>query len=90
MVTAVEVVTATVVTVKLALLAPAATVTLAGVVEDALLSDSVTSAPPVGAGPFRVTVPTDELPPAAVGGFITNVASAVGLTVSTAVCVEPL
>jgi hypothetical protein len=48
----------------------AATVTLEGTVAaDVLLLASVTTAPPVGAGPFSVTVPVDELPPITVVGF---------------------
>lgn len=48
--------TAEAVAAKPAVLLPAVTVTDAGVVTDALLSDRVTSAPPVGAAPVRVTV----------------------------------
>jgi hypothetical protein len=62
-VTDVGAVTGEVVMVKAALVAPAATVTLAGTDADALLSESVTTAPPDGAGPVNVTVPCDELPP---------------------------
>src|SRR5215469_647814 len=54
---------------NVALLAPAATATLAGTVTAALLLDSVTVAPPVGAAPLRVTVPVDELPPTTLVGF---------------------
>jgi hypothetical protein len=44
--------------------APAATVTEAGTVAAGLLLDSVTTAPPVGAGPLRVTVfAVTEIPP---------------------------
>ena len=60
----VEAATAVVPTVKEALVAPAATVTNAGSVALALLELSETLEPPVGAGPFRVTVPVDEFPPA--------------------------
>ena len=58
-----DAVTGEVVTLKAALIAPAATVTVAGTEADALLSESVTTAPPDGAGPVNVTVPCDELPP---------------------------
>jgi hypothetical protein len=57
-------VTEEVVTVNVALVAPAATVTFAGTVATAvLLLVSVTNAPLAGAGAFNVTVPVDEVPP---------------------------
>ena len=68
-VTGVEALTALVVTVNDAFVAPAATVTLAGVLADALLSEIVTTAPPDGAGPVSVTVPCDEAPPRTLVGF---------------------
>ena len=89
-VTEVEVATTEVVTVNVAVVAPAATVTLAGVVEDVLLSDKVTTAPPVGAGLFNVTVPVEGVPPNTVVGFMTKVDMALGFRVNPAVCVEPL
>ena len=55
--------TAVVVTVNVAVVAPAATLTDAGVCAEALLDPSVTLAPPNGAGPVRVTVPVDGKPP---------------------------
>ena len=59
-----EAVTLLVVTVNVALLAPAATVTLAGTVAAAALSlERETAAPPLGAGPLRVTVPAEGDPP---------------------------
>jgi hypothetical protein len=79
-----------VVTVNVALVAPEATVTLAGVAEDALLSDRITTAPAAGAGPFNVTVPVEEAPANTLAGFITTVDIARGLTVSPAVSVDPL
>jgi hypothetical protein len=82
--------TTLVVTVNVALVAPAATVTLAGVADDALSSDSVTKVPPVGAGPFKVTVPIEELPPNTLTGFITTEESARGTIASEPVCVDPL
>jgi hypothetical protein len=52
------------VTVKVAAVAPAATVTLAGTCAAAvLLLARVTSEPPVGAGPLRETVPRADAPP---------------------------
>ncbi len=64
MVTGVDAVTALVLTVNVALLAPAATVTLAGTVAvDVLLLDRETATPPLGAGPLSVTVPVEVCPP---------------------------
>ena len=58
-----------VVTVKVALVAPAATVTFAGTVADAESSDSATTTPPAGAGPLNVTVAVDALPPVTLAGL---------------------
>ena len=70
MVTGVDVVTALVLTVNVALLAPAATVTLAGTVAvGVLLLERETVAPPVGAGPLSVTVPVEADPPVTLVGF---------------------
>jgi hypothetical protein len=56
--------TAFVVTVNVAVVALAATLTLAGTVAAAvLLLLSFTTTPPVGAAPLSVTVPVDEVPP---------------------------
>ncbi len=63
MVAEVEAVTEVVVTVKLALVAPASTVTLVGTVAAVELSESDTTAPPVGAAALKVTVPVEELRP---------------------------
>ncbi len=55
---------------KLALVAPALTVTLDGTVATlVLLLESPTTAPPAGAGPLSVTVPVEELPPWTVVGL---------------------
>ena len=92
MVTEVEVATAVVVTVKVPEVAPAATVTLAGTVAtDVLLLERVTTAPPVGAGPLRVTVPVEEVPPVTLVGFRVTEERVVagGVTVSEAFCVPP-
>jgi hypothetical protein len=63
-VTAVSALTAAVAAVKVAVVAPAATVTEAGTWATAVLLElSVTTAPPVGAGPLSVTVPVEGLPP---------------------------
>ena len=85
-------VTLLVVTVKVALVAPAATVTLAGTLATAvLLLDSVTTAPPLGAAPLRVTVPCEELPPVTLLGFsVSEDRVTAGETVSEAVWVTPL
>ena len=71
MVTGVDVVTALVLTVNVALLAPAATVTLAGTVAvDVLLLERETTAPPVSAGPLSVIVPVEDCaPPVTLVGF---------------------
>ncbi len=68
--TAVELETDTVVTGNVALAAPLANVTFAGTLtNDGLLLESVTSAPPTGAGPLIVTVPVEPFPPITLDGF---------------------
>jgi hypothetical protein len=70
MVTAVELATELVVTEKVAVVAPAETVTLEGTCAAAvLLLDRVTVAPPAGAAPLKVTVPVAGLPPLTVVGL---------------------
>src|SRR5258706_388645 len=73
-VTAVEALTALVLTVKLAVVAPAATVTLAGTRAAAvLLLESETTAPPDGAALLKVTVPVEDcVPPVTLVGFSAN------------------
>jgi hypothetical protein len=69
-VTEVVAVTFLVVTVKVALVLPATTVTLAGTVAtEVRLLESVTTAPAGGAGPEIVTVPVDGVRPLTVVGF---------------------
>jgi hypothetical protein len=59
-----------VLTVKVALIAPAATVTLEGTAAAVvLLLESVTCAPPAGAGPLSVAVPVEEFPPVTLVGL---------------------
>jgi len=58
--------------VKVPVVAPAATVTLAGVVAELLLSDNATTAPPLGAGALKETVPVELVPPVTVVGFIAS------------------
>jgi len=66
----VDAATALVLTTNDALVAPAATVTLAGTLAAVvLLLESATCAPPVGAGPLSVTVPVEEFPPVTLVGF---------------------
>lgn len=71
--------------VKVALVAPAGTVTEAGTVALELLEERFTATPPVGAAPVRVTVPTEEAPPATVFGETVRLLSPTGLIVNVAV-----
>ena len=84
-------VTTDVVTANVAVVAPAATVTLAGTTADASLLDSVTTAPPEGALPESVTVPVEPVPPTTLEGLTDTDASVAGTTVTArlAVCVAP-
>jgi hypothetical protein len=63
------VVTTTVLTLIVAVIDPAGTVTEEGTVAYALLLDSEMTAPEEGAGPVNVTVPVDEVPPLTVSGL---------------------
>src|SRR5882762_4194976 len=78
-------------TVNVALVAPAGIVTLAlaGTVAAGLLLESVTCAPPAGAGPFSVTVPVAGLPPVMLAGLMPSDEITAGTTVKAAVCVAP-
>ena len=83
--------TALVVTVNEAVVLPAATVTVAGTVAEALLLDRVTERPPVGAAALRATVPVDDAPPTTLVGLSeTPESAAAGMIVSNAVLLTPL
>jgi hypothetical protein len=85
-----EEVTVAVVIGNVAVVAPAATVTLAGTVAtEVRLLDSVTTIPPAGAGPFSVTVPVDGFPPCTVLGLRVRVDNVGALTVRVARRVVP-
>jgi hypothetical protein len=89
-VTLVFAVTGLLVTVKVAVVAPAATVTVAGtVVSVVLLVDRVTVAPPVGAGPVKVTVPVDDVPPITDVGLRVTELRVAAVTIRVAVLVTP-
>ena len=91
MVTGVEAATGEVVTVKLALVDPAGTVTEAGTVAAAVsLLVRLTGIPPAGAGPVSVTVPVELVPPCTDAGLRLIELKAGGVTVSTAVREVPL
>jgi hypothetical protein len=92
MVAVAEAATAVLVTVNVALELPALTVTEAGTTVLELLSDNVTTTPPAGALPFRVTVPVEEVPPVTLVGLSVTPESATeaGVIVSDEVRVTPL
>jgi len=80
--------------VKVALVAPAGTVTLEGTLATAvLLLESVTWAPAAGAGPLSVTVPVEDCkPPITLVGFSVSDergGGGEGVTVSEAVLLTP-
>jgi len=62
-VTALDAATALVLTVNVALVAPATTATLEGTRAAPLLLESATAAPPAGAAPLSVTVPVEDCVP---------------------------
>jgi hypothetical protein len=53
------------------------------------LLESVTTAPPLGAGPFKVTVPVEEVPPITEVGLRVTELSVAAETVKVAVLVAP-
>ena len=85
----VEVPTVTVETLNCAVVAPASTVTVAGGVAAALVLESVTTSPPVAAGPESVTVPVVPVPPITVDLDNTTDCTVGGFTVSVAVLATP-
>ena len=90
MLSAVDDTTALVVTLKVALVAPADTVTLVGTAATAeLLLESAICAPPAGAGPFSLTVPVEALPPVTLVGLRASDETTGASTVSEAVRVAP-
>ena len=80
-------VTDVVVTVKVALVAPAGTVTFAGSVAAAESSESATTRPPAGAGAVSVTVPVEAPPPITLAG-LTDTAESVGPVVPAGLSVS--
>ena len=64
--------TALVLIVKLDVIVPAATMTVAGMVALGLPEVRLIDEPPAGAAELNVTVPVDELPPSTVVGLIVN------------------
>jgi hypothetical protein len=75
-----------VVAVKVALVNPAATVTVGGTCTAVLLLDRLTTAPPLGATPLKNTLPVEEYPPVTVVGLKLNPLTVGGFTVRVAVC----
>ena len=75
---------------KVAVVAFAATDTLAGSCAAAVLPlDSVTTAPPAGAGPLNVIVPVEEAPPTTALGLKVTEFSTAAVTVKLALRVPP-
>ena len=77
--------TAAVFIVNVAVVAPANTVTLAGVMAVPESLDRVTTDPFAGAGTFNVTVPVEGEPPVTVDGFSDIEDKEAGFTVMAAV-----
>jgi len=83
-------VTSVVLTVKVAVVAFAATVMLAGTCAAPLLLDKLTNAPPAGAGEFSVTVPIEEMPPTTLVGFNASADTPGGVMLKLALLLDPL
>ena len=85
--------TLTVVIVNVTDVAPAGTVTETGTLAETLELVSVTTTPPDGAAPLRVTVPVTPAPPTTDTGFtvtdLSETEAAAGFTVSAAVFETP-
>jgi hypothetical protein len=77
----------TVVIVKLAVVAPAATVTLTGTAAAALSLERLTTAPSLGARLPSVTVPVEDTPPTTLFGVSATDESVAGLSVKAALFV---
>jgi hypothetical protein len=82
-------VTTEVLTVKVALVLPANTVTDTGTLAAVLLLLSVTMDPPIGAGLFKATSPVELAPPIKLVGLRLNMLRAGGFKVNVAVIVAP-
>lgn len=74
---------------KLAAVAPPGTVRVSGTCAAMSVVDSVTEAPPAGAGPLRVTVPVEDAPPVRVFGLNETDEIVAGLIVRVAVLAPP-
>jgi hypothetical protein len=69
MLTEVDELTAAVATEKVAVLLPAARLTVLGTEAEALLLERETETPPAGAAPLKLTVPMTEVPPVTLAGL---------------------
>jgi len=85
----VDAATALVVTLKVALVAPAAIVRLEGTEAAPLSLVSATCAPPAGAGASSITVPVTGVPPLTLAWLRLTADTLGGTTVSDALCVAP-
>lgn len=83
----VDALTAVVGTANVALLAPCATVTLAGGAAAGWLLDKATANPPAGAAADSVTLPCEALPPVTLDGLTDSAESSAGAAVGSTVSV---